>query len=172
MHEARRFLSIPLLSLSISMSAAVWGGETIKASYKDGVTLAITIDPFDAKAHATKKCGDYVCLIDGKPFYGSDGAVPKYAVSRLVFEKNGKQTALDVSSMYDPWIDSESMKRSFSVDSSEYSGGGSFSRITGYFSDGAGAYVCQWLVIMDGAIRNHISNSEELGELTSQLNNK
>lgn len=165
MHELKRFLLISLISLTLSMSSAVWGGEVIKGSYSDGITLTITIDPFDSKSHAMKKCGDYIYLIDGKPFYGSDGTMPEHVVSRLVFEKKGKQTALDVSSMYDPIINNENMKMSLSV----LPYWGDAYKVTGYFSDGAGAYVCQWLVMSDGAIRTHISNFEELIDLTSKV---
>lgn len=161
MRELMRFL---VIFLSLMMSSAVWGGEVIKGSYSDGVTLTITIDPFDSKLHTVKKCGDYICLIDGKPFYGSDGAMPEHVVSHLVFEKKGKQIVLDVSSMYDPIINNENMKMSLSVQPYW----GDAYKVTGYFSDGAGAYVCQWLVMSDGAIRTHISNFEELIDLTSK----
>lgn len=157
--------------LTLSLSSLVYGGEVVKGAYDNGVTLTLTTEPFDAKAHVIKKCGESICLIDGKPFYGSDGTMPTTVVSRLVFERKGKQVALDVSSMYNPAINSESMKWSFSVESGDDSGS-SFARITGYFSDGAGAYLCQWLVIQDGSIRNHISNSEEFDELNTQINNK
>lgn len=157
---------------ALPMSPVVFGSEVIKGSYEKGVTLALTVDVFDAKSHIIKKCGDYVCLIDGKPFYGTDGKIPTHVVSSLIYEKQGKRIALDVSSMYDPIVSSESMKWAFSVNSGDYIGGGNSSTITGYFSDGAGAYVCQWRVALDGAIRNHISNYEELSELFSQVDKR
>ena len=40
--------------------------------YEDGITLTITNKPFDTKAHVIKKCGETVCIIDGKLFYGGN----------------------------------------------------------------------------------------------------
>lgn len=155
-----------MLFLALSLPSVIWGAEeTIKGSYNDGITLIMTINPFDAKSHTIKKCGDYICLIDGKPFYGSDGKMPKRVVSRLVFVKKGKRIDLDVSSMYDPSLNAEAMKTHISV----LPYWGDAYKVTGYFSDGAGAYVCQWLVMSDGAIRTHISNFEELIDLTTKV---
>lgn len=165
MRDSKRFLLSFLIPFLVSVSGEVWGREVIKGSYNDGITLTITVDPFDSKQHAMKKCGDYICLIDGKLFYGSDGTIPKRVVSRLMFEKKGKQITLDVSSMYNPIVNNDNIKTSISV----LPYWGDNYKVTGYFSDGAGAYVCQWIVMADGAIRTHISNFEELADLMSKV---
>lgn len=106
----RRPYLLLLFFLTMSISPVVFGSEVIKGSYEKGATLTLTVDVFDSKSHTIKKCGDYVCLIDGKPFYGTDGKIPKHVVTSLIFEKQGKRIALDVSSMYEPMVTSESMK--------------------------------------------------------------
>ena len=161
--------SKPLLFvLALSTSSLAWSAEVIEGSYDNGVTLTMTIDPFDAKSHKIKMCGDYVCLIDGKPFYGSDGTVPTHVLSRLVLAKKGNQIALDVSSMYDPMVNNETMKIHMSVQ--PY--GADTYKVRGHFSDGAGAYLCQWLVVGEGSIRTHIGNAEELAELMSEVDQR
>lgn len=155
-----------LISLGLSLSSVAWGGESRPNNvYEDGITLTITSKPFDAKAHVIKKCDEAVCIIDGKFIYGGNGNVPKEEVTRLIFEKKGKQTALDVSSMYDSGVHNANIKQHVKVTS----WGKSSYRVVGYFSDGDDTYICQWLVSPDGAIRNHIGDYESLVFLTTDV---
>ena len=104
------------LSLALSISSVVWGGEPpMNNVYEDGITLTITSKPFDAKAHVIKKSDGTVYAIDGKIIYGGYGNIPKEEVTRLVFEKKGKKIALDVSSMYDSGVNNTNIKQHVTV---------------------------------------------------------
>ncbi len=139
--------------------------DTLIVEYPDDITLTVKTENFDKKSHKIKNCGDYVCLIDGKPFYGSDGNIPKDYLSALIFKHKNKSVELDVSSMYEPGITKENSKQYLSVE--HY--WGDFYKVTGHFSGGAAAYIAQWLINTDGAIRIHLSNFEELLDLSSKI---
>ncbi len=155
--------------LTLSLSSVVRSGEpTLNNVYENGITLTITSKPFEAKAHVIKKCGQAVCLVDGKPVYGTYGKTPKEEVTNLVFEKQGKKVALDVSSMYNPNVTNSNIKKYVSV----MSWGDDTYEVTGYFSldDGDDSmYICRWLIMQGGSIRNHFSDYESLVTLTTKV---
>ena len=162
----RRPRSWLFMTLALSMSSVACGEEPrLDNVYDNGITLTINVKSFDAKAHVIKKCADTVCLIDGKPASGEDGKIPQYEVTSLIFEKNGKQVTLDVSSMYDPWVENFNIKQHVTV----LPLGKDSYQVSGYFGDGESKYVCQWLVMLDGSIRTHIGGITVLYELTTKV---
>jgi hypothetical protein len=120
--------------------------------------LHVFASQFEPRNHNIKKCEILnwtgVCLIDGKPAMGTDWEHPKTKFDKAVFEINGKQAALDVSYMYNPWF-SKPKKEQFTVKKSE--GGWT---IQGFFSDGAGSYVAEWVIVSGVSIRTILSNNE------------
>ena len=164
--------STPLLLffIALSMSSAACGKEPRANNvYEEGVTLTITSKPFDPKAHVIKKCGETVCVIDGKPVYGTYGRMPKQEVTSLVFEKKGKKIALDVSAMYNPNVSNSNIKQYIKLTS----WGEDSYEVTGYFSHDDGddsMYICRWLIMQGhGSIRNHMSDYESLVSLTTKV---
>jgi hypothetical protein len=148
------------------MSSAACGKEPPANNvYEDGVTLTITNKPLNAKAHVITRCEGAVCMIDGNFAYGGDGNIPKEEVTRLIFEQKGKKVALDVSSMYDSGVNNANIKQYVEVTP----WGKDSYRIVGYFGAGDSTYICQWLVLPGGAIRNHISDYESLVTLTTKV---
>ena len=155
--------------------------------YVDGITLTITSKPFDPKAHTLTKCkemmlcesekdgqpvyymcNENLCSIDGKPVYGTNGKTPKQEVTSLIFEKNGRKVALDVSGMYNPYVNNSNIKQYVQVipwlDKSYW--------VTGYFSHGDGdadMYIGLWTVTPDGSFRNYMGDFESLHYLTERV---
>jgi len=125
--------------------------------------LHIYVKPFDSKSHKIVSCGDYICAIDGSPFFGTDGKLPTKALSKLTFLLNNTPINLNVRSMYEPGITNDNLNDRISVQ--HY--WGDFYKITGKFSDGSGSYVSQWLVSKHGAIRTNISDLELLSDFHS-----
>lgn len=160
-----RYEYLLVLAAFLPLSGLAADATTLAKTYDNGVKLVVKLEKFVSKNHQMKKCGDYVCLIDGKLAYGSDGKVPSVRVSELVFEKNGKRVLLDTSSMYDPMINEQNIGAMLRVEPYW----DDFHKVIGYFSDGAGAYVCQWIVSTSGATRVHISDVESLFDLASKV---
>jgi len=125
--------------------------------------LNIYVEPFNLKSHKISPCGDYICAIDGSPFFGTDGKIPTKTLSKLTFLVNNTLINLDVSAMYEPGITNDNLNERISVQ--HY--WGDFYKIIGKFSDGSGSYVSQWLVSKHGAIRTNISDIELLSDFHS-----
>jgi hypothetical protein len=127
-----------------------------------GIKLTMTASPFDPRKHSVERCQheDWsgVCLIDGKPVFGTDGDVPRARLDRATVQVKSRVVELDTSCMYDPWVgrpDSTLFSAAENEDGI---------LITGKFSDGAGSYFAQWLVVKGGSVRTVLSTDEELLE--------
>ena len=165
--------------------------------YVDGITLTITSKPFVPKAHKIAECKQVnpcmydkpgqpgqvylapcaknICSIDGNPGYGANGKTPKQQVASLIFEKNGKKVALDVSSMYNPYVNNSNIKQYLQVlpmPGNSPDNPDSFYQVTGYFSHGDGddsMYIGLWTVWQDGSFRNYLGDFGSLLDLTERV---
>jgi hypothetical protein len=100
--------------------------------------------PNDAKRHENGPIG---------PVFGIDGGSPHTVLKRLTVEQGEKKTSLDVSYMYDPWFE-RLQKSRFKVRIREDGG----IVLTGIFSDAAGSYVAEWLIVDGVSVRTLLSN--------------
>ncbi len=121
-------------------------------------TMKLYTKKFDPKAHQLTYCGTYLCLIDGKPFWGSDGQLPEDELSQIIIESGQGSTALDVSSMYEPMFDKDNIAMRIKAVPTW----ADFYKIRARLSDGAGAYTVEWLVTPKGSARTHIGDGESL----------
>lgn len=146
-----------LIVLIILIAISSIGHAKTSEIFIDGIgSLKVYIETFSPEKHTLEKCGDYVCLIDGAPFFGSDGKIPSEKMVKLEFLHKEYTISLDVSSMYDPNVNDSNIKFRLSAD--HY--WGPFYKIFGRFSDGSGTYIVEWIVTEGGSIRTHISDFE------------
>lgn len=153
-----RWLLRPIL---LCLPVTLWAQQninTFQIQLPAQQTLAISVSKFDQKQHKLTKCGDdYHCLIDDKPFWGSDGKIPKTQLSKIIFKNKNQSVELEVSGMYDPNLAAETAHK-FSV-VNYYDDNW---KIRGQFSDGAGSYMAEWLVVKGKAVRTIIGDPESL----------
>lgn len=146
-----------LTVVTFQVSAEV-SEKSYSISLSDGISLHMTVVRFEESTHKITKCNfnDWigVCLIDGKPVFGTDADMPEYKVVKATVKIGAKSVALDVSCMYDPWYGKPDPKK-FTVKK----GYGGFI-ISGYISDGAGSYEAEWLVIENSSIRMRLVHGE------------
>lgn len=141
--------------------------NTLSATYTENIQLTLEVSSFNAKAHKLDYCGDYLCLIDGQPFFGSDGKIPKEQLNSLNIKIKQHSLALDTSGMFDMVLRQEDIKDRIQV---THTWGDAY-KVRGRFSDGAGGYIVEWLVLKNGSIRTHISDLESLMDLLPQQSN-
>lgn len=158
-------LLLQIILLLVSCTSYAEMSEVVAAGVG---SVKVYVDKFSPEKHTIKSCGDYKCLIDGAPFFGSDGKVPTEKIVKIVFSDKDGSTSLDVSGMYDPGINNDNIKDKIRIEPYW----GKFYKVTGHFSDGAGTYIAQWLVTSDGSIRTHISDIETVDELYRGLSAK
>ena len=123
--------------------------------------LHVQVSSFIQSDHDVVSCGDFVCAIDGAPFFGSDGKIPQHKLSRMRFFFGDTEVNLDVDSMFDPGLSKENISNRIFI--KHYWGG--FYKVTGKFSDGAGSYIAEWLISKHGALRTTLSSYEMFFDL-------
>ena len=124
----------------------------------DGISLSMSIATFEPGAHKITKCKiinwEGVCLIDDKPVFGTDWELPKKQLNRASLKLAGNSIDLDVSCMFNPRF-GKLRAGDFSIKKNE---GGYL--LHGSFSDGAGSYEAEWLIIQNAAVRTKLAKKE------------
>src|SRR5262249_12483057 len=124
-----------------------------------GITLQFDVSPFQPERHKLSWCtsGGWkrVCSLDGRPYFGSDGEVPYAQLYAAVVKYGSHVVHLDVSGMFNPWVGAPNR----SLYTSKNTGDGY--KVFAAFSDGAGAYLAEWKVTGDGALRTSLQWAEE-----------
>jgi hypothetical protein len=132
--------------------------ENVTIPLGERISLSMNITAFEASTHKITKCKildwEGICLIDGKPVFGTDWDLPKNQLSRALLRIDGNYIDLDVSCMFNPWF-GKPKSDVFSIEKVE---GGYV--LKGSFSDGAGSYEAEWLVIQNTSVRTKIARLE------------
>ena len=152
-----------LVHVLLFVSSSSFAGNKVEFVLKKDIKLVLIMATFDKSKHRVKRCGkESICLIDGLPFFGSDGRLPKTQLTSMVLTLNGKKMPLDVSGMYEPWNFYKGVnyisKANFSI---QHSWGNTWI-LRGRFSDGAAGYRAQWLISEGKSIRTMLNSGESL----------
>ncbi len=130
--------------------------RTVDFKLNDSTILSLTtkaFDPSHKKFQYYDKTHPY--SIDGKPIFGTDANMPKNELVKAILQIKETEYNLQVDTMYDPGIENESTYR-FKIIKT-----GPILSLRARFSDGAGAYLAEWVIIMRGAsIRTMLTNDE------------
>lgn len=156
-------LGIVLLLVTTTLFAAETSRVTAK--YDGGIVITAETEPFVPGKHKLIMCGDYLCIIDQHVVFGADGKMPSTQLTKLQFEKGGREMILDIRGMYEPMLNNNNLKTQIKVEPYW----GELYKVTGRFSDGAGGYIAQWIVSPQGSTRTHLSDGESLIELSNQI---
>ena len=151
-------ITVLLIFLILSAFPAIAGeqksiSDTYTISLGEGMSLHMTVAPFEPKKHKITKCQiiDWsgICLIDGKPVFGTDWGLPRNQLVQAELRTGAKAINLDISCMYNV----TATPQDFTLQKVE---GGYL--IRGHFSDGAGSYEAEWLIIQNSSVRTRLAN--------------
>jgi hypothetical protein len=128
------------------------------------IIVTANINSFDSTKHAYDTCDTgfgwkAICLIDGKPWFGSDAgmSLPRNQIIKMSIKIKNKEVPLDVTGMFNANWNNELRKEQFKIQKTEVG-----YLLSAYFSDGAGTYGAKWLIIKNTSIRTIISNEENV----------
>jgi hypothetical protein len=97
----------------------------------------------------------YPFSIDGIPIFGTDGEMPKYQLIKATLSMGNILYDLQIDNMYNPWFGDTPNNNLFklTIDGTQI-------HLRGFFSDGAGSYAAEWLMIGRSSIRTILTNEE------------
>ena len=155
----KNLLTILLLSI-LTVNATAQETSIIKLS--EEIEVIGSIEKFILSEHTVDTCNltsefKTICLIDGKPWFGSDLSteLPENKLSTLTLKIKGEKIDLDVTGMFNPNFGYKLANNQFKIKETEVG-----YTLYGFFSDGAGTYTAHWKIIKNGAIRVLISKDE------------
>ena len=108
------------------------------------------------------------CLVNGRIPFGVDCSKPNTYVKSLSVQVNDKRVELDSGSMYNAWEGRPLSPQPFKDKKSifRYFGGACSSEeycvFRGLFSDGAGSFVAEWVVMSGVSARTVLSNTGDV----------
>lgn len=131
------------------------------------VEISIIEAPFYKKKFKVEGCSDKdsICRINGHIPFGIAFGIPKTYVKSIVITFQGKSSELDVSDMYNAWgnrpLEYRGKVRYFGGKCSDLKN----CQIRGIFSDAAGSFVAEWLIVDGRAFRSILTSSNDVVDL-------
>jgi len=148
------FLFIIAESYSQTQSGEIALGKNISLLW---TTIVFKQTEHKIEVSKTEFGDNYICKIDGKPWFGSDFGIekPRNQLIKLTFKINGKETELDVTNMFNPSFEGILSEHQFLLKKEV-----GFYRLYSFFSDGAGTYTVHWKIVNESSVREVISSDE------------
>jgi hypothetical protein len=132
-------------------------GES-KIKLADNVSLTLFRDTFDSKGKEIELSDkQYVISIDKRPVFGTDGEMPKTFLKKAILTIGTKKFELQVDGMYNPWFGDNVYEKKFKlkIEGLKY-------KVIAGFSDGAGGYGAEWIVIGQASMRTILTDDEKI----------
>jgi hypothetical protein len=132
-----------------------------------GVRVDITESVFQRSQFKVQGCGDgdRYCRINGRIPFGDAFGLPKTYVKAITVSYMGKTYSLDVSDMYD----ARGTRPLEFKGAIRYFGGKCSSskdcKFRGLFSDGAGTFVAEWMIVDGVSTRTVLTDSDDVVDL-------
>jgi hypothetical protein len=150
-------LVLVFFALSCSQSRAAESVSTASFELTKGVTLTLRASRFVPSKHTIRKVRGHV-IIDGHQVKGVDGDIPTTQLEEAYLTIRGRKIVLDTSCLYEPSMSKENFTLEWWEEPQKDR---EILTITGRFSDGAGGYKVQWMIVDDTSLRITIGSGEE-----------
>ena len=156
-----------LLFLLLAISTAAQSEGVKEFDLGKGITVRIEEAVFSPNNHKIENCegSDIPCTIDGIFPFGTAFNMPKTYVKLLSLSIGSKTYKLDTTGMYNAW-GNRPLEYKGTI---KYLGAHCYDEnncaLRGLFSDAAGTFVCEWVVINGHPFRTVISSSDDISHL-------
>ena len=138
----------------------VGSSQTDKSSIRlnDSTTVELERTEFKASVKKIDYFAEIIPIgINGKIILGTDGELPIYELTKAVLILGTKEYNLQVDDMYNPWFGEEFNKDLIKLDQE-----GNQLRLKIIFSDGAGTYGSEWLILGNSSLQTILTADENL----------
>jgi hypothetical protein len=165
-------LRLPLFFAVSTLLAAAPASADTAAIFElpSGVAVRIIEAPFKASLFKLEGCADQdsACRINGRVPFGTPFGLPKTYVKSIIVSFRTRSYSLDASDMYDAW----GARDPEIPGVIRYFGGRCLNakhcRFRGLFSDAAGTFVAEWLVVNGISVRTVLTASGDVIRLFTQ----
>lgn len=145
-----------ILIITILFASKIWGQtEQVKVNLNDSTELTLERVNFDKTGKKFEFFDKFPIAIDGRPIFGTDGDFPKFTLTKATLKIGENKYDLQVDDMYNPWFGEGVNDGLFKIKKD-----GTEIRLTGLFSDGAGSYGAEWLIVGKSSIRTILTKDE------------
>lgn len=147
-----------IISLVFLLCSQLVCGQTdeLTIAFNDSTQLTLHRAEFDSTGMEFEYYDNkFPYSINGSPIFGTDGGFPKYTLTRATLKIGTVRYELEADNMYEPWFGARPNDDLFKL---EYDG--TEIRLTGLFSDAAGSYGAEWLIIGKSSIRTILTRDE------------
>ena len=136
-------------------------GQTyqVKVNINDSTYIILEKIDFDTTEKKIEYFENFLVAINGRPIFGTDGDLPKFTLIKATLTIGKNEYDLQVDDMYNPWFGNGINDRLFKIKKE-----GNRYQLTGIFSDGAGSYGAEWLIVGKLSIRTILTNDEWIFE--------
>jgi hypothetical protein len=123
----------------------------------DSVQITLIREKFDTTGKKFEYYKNFLISVNNEIIFGSDGEIPKYKLVKAIVTKGGQIYCLQTDNMYNPWFgDNEDyLPFRFLKDGTNY-------HLKMLFSDGAGSYAAEWLIVGKSCVRTLLSSDDQL----------
>lgn len=152
--------------LCLFFSVPAFAGKTV-FSLQRNIEVTVTEADFRESDFAIEGCSveSSICRINGHIPFGVTFGLPKTYLKSITISVQGTCYGLDVADMYNAW-GNRPLEHAGGV---RYFGGSCLDeencQFRGLFSDGAGTFVAEWIVVDGYATRTVLSGSNDLVNL-------
>ena len=149
--------SITIFAFILISNAICWGqSESAIISINDTISLKLERTKFEPKGSKLDYYkNNFLYSINGRPIFGTDGDIPKYILKAATLKVGMTNYNLQINDMYNPWFGEKPNEQFFTFEKE-----GPEMRLRGYFSDGAGSYGAEWLIVGLISVRTVLSKDE------------
>ena len=150
----KKLLLIPFIIITFNCL-----GQTDKAliQLNDSITLSLEREPFELNNKTINFQNNIPIGIDKKLLLGTDGRIPEYKLTKAILNINNSRINLQIDDMYNPWFEEKFNRELVKLHNEK-----NRLKLKVIFSDGAGTYLAEWLIIDNISIRTILSPDENV----------
>ena len=164
-------MKIFIFAFVLLFSCNLFAEQKSEFTLPNDIEVTIIEDEFKEKDFVVKRCMDdkrNICAINGIFPFGFDGRLPKTYLKKIIIKHNDDIYELDTSGMYDAW----GSRARYSTENKAGSFNGYCSEIKcafrGVFSDAAGTFAAEWIIIEGQVTRTVLTSSNDVLNLFSK----